>query len=88
LTDLLPEHETILVADETDEVVSALTSIPGTGRRALADRARAIVLADHTGTARARQLLEAVDQSVSSHCTRSTSGRAARSRAMSADHPG
>jgi spore maturation protein CgeB len=88
LTDLLPEHETILVADETDDVVSALTSIPGTGRRALADRARAIVLADHTGTARARQLLEAVDQSVSSHCTRSTSGRAARSRAMSADHPG
>jgi spore maturation protein CgeB len=68
LADLLPEREAILVADETDDVVSALTSVLGTDRRAMADCARTIVLADHTGTARARQLLDDVKaQSVSSH---------------------
>ena len=60
LTDLLPEGEAILVADETDDVVSALTSIPCTDRRAMADCARRIVLAKHTGEARARQLLDDV----------------------------
>jgi spore maturation protein CgeB len=57
LSDILPEREAILVADEVDDVVSALTSIADTDRQAIARRARAIVLADHTGTARARQLL-------------------------------
>jgi spore maturation protein CgeB len=60
LTDLLPEREAILVADETDDVVSALTSIPGIDRSAIAECARTIVLANHTGTARARQLLDDV----------------------------
>jgi spore maturation protein CgeB len=67
LTDLLPEREAILIADETDEVVSALTSIADTVRHALADRARAIVLADHTGTARARQLLHDITKAASDH---------------------
>ena len=60
LTDLLPEREAILIADETENVVSALTSIADSDRRAIAHRARAIVLADHTGTARARKLLRDV----------------------------
>jgi spore maturation protein CgeB len=60
LADLLPEHEAILIADECDYVVEVLTSITDGDRRVIADRARAIVLADHTGTARARQLLHDV----------------------------
>jgi len=70
LTDLLPEPEAILVADEADDVVSALTSIPDTDRRAIAHRARAIILADHTGTARAQQLLhELSDEALMSKLT-------------------
>jgi spore maturation protein CgeB len=57
LAELLPEREAILIADKTDDVVEVLTSIIERDRRAIADRARAIVLADHTGTARARQLV-------------------------------
>jgi spore maturation protein CgeB len=60
LTDLLPECEAILVADETGDVVSTLTSLSDAERRAIAHRARAIVLSGHTGTARARQLLHDV----------------------------
>ncbi len=78
LTDLLPEHKAILLADETDDVVSALTSMPDTDRRAMADCARTIVLANHTGSARARQLLnDVMAQPVSSHCTQSRPARAA-----------
>jgi spore maturation protein CgeB len=62
LTELLPEREAILIADETDDVVSALTSISDVDRRTIARRARAIVLADHTGTARARQLLHDISE--------------------------
>ena len=60
LAELLPEREAILIADETHDVVSALTSVSDAARRAVAQRARAIVLADHTGTARASQLLRDV----------------------------
>jgi spore maturation protein CgeB len=89
LSDLLSEREAILVADEIDDVVSALSSTPGTDRRAMADCARTVVLADHTGTARAHQLLDDVTaQSVSSHCTRSTPGRFARSRTRFVDQSG
>jgi spore maturation protein CgeB len=62
LADLLPEREAILIADATDDVVAALTSIADIDRRAIAHRARTIVLADHTGTARARQLLHDVTE--------------------------
>jgi spore maturation protein CgeB len=57
LADLLPERQALLIADDTNDVVTALTTIADTDRRAIAHRARTIVLADHTGTARARQLL-------------------------------
>jgi spore maturation protein CgeB len=60
LADLLPEREALLIADETNDVVSALTSLADTDRRAIARRARTIVLAAHTGAARARQLLHDV----------------------------
>ena len=60
LADLLPEREAVLIADNTNDVVSALTSIAETDRRAIAHRARTIVIAGHTGTARARQLLHDV----------------------------
>jgi spore maturation protein CgeB len=70
LTDLLPERKAILVADKTDDVVSAMTSIADTDRRAIAYRARAIVLAEHTGTARARQLLRGLsDEALMSKLT-------------------
>ncbi len=62
LDELLPEHEAILIADETEDVVTALTSIDGMGRSAIAHRARTIVLSEHTGTARARQLLRDITQ--------------------------
>jgi spore maturation protein CgeB len=65
LTDLLPEREAILVADETNDVVEALTSIADKDRRAMADRARRVVLADHTGAARARQLLHDLTEATS-----------------------
>jgi spore maturation protein CgeB len=67
LADLLPEREAILIADETDDVVSALISIADTDRRAIADRARGIVLAGHTGTARARQLLHDITEGSPEH---------------------
>jgi spore maturation protein CgeB len=57
LADLLPDRQAILIADAAENVVSALASVSDGDRRAIARRARAIVLADHTGTARARQLL-------------------------------
>jgi spore maturation protein CgeB len=60
LTDLLPDRKAILIADEIDDVMSLLTSLADTSCRAVADRARAIVLAGHTGTARARQLFREV----------------------------
>ncbi len=56
LGDLLPQREAILIADASDDVVSALNGIAEPDRRAIADNARAIVLADHTGIARARQM--------------------------------
>jgi spore maturation protein CgeB len=67
LADLLPEREAILIADETNDVVSALTSTTDTDRRAMAQRARTIVLADHTGTARARQLLHDIAERSEGH---------------------
>jgi spore maturation protein CgeB len=67
LADLLPEREAILIAIETEDVVSALTSIADTDRRSIAHRARTIVLADHTGTVRARQLLHDVTEGMHEH---------------------
>jgi spore maturation protein CgeB len=67
LADVLPEREAILIADETDDVIWALNSIADADRRAMAHRARAIVLAEHTGTARALQLLRHIAEYTSGH---------------------
>lgn len=57
LTDLLPDRDAILIADDTEAVVAALTALDLQSCRAIADNARRIILRDHTGIARARELL-------------------------------
>jgi spore maturation protein CgeB len=57
LTDLLPSPESILIADDTEAVIAALTALDDADCRRIAGRARAIILTGHTGTARARELL-------------------------------
>lgn len=57
LTELLPDGEAILIADDSEAVVQALTVLDLPTRRAMAANARTIILRDHTGTARARDLL-------------------------------
>ncbi|NDU99788.1 CgeB family protein [Pseudoroseicyclus tamaricis] len=54
LGELLPESEAIVIADGTEDVVAALT---GEGDARIGQRAREIVLAGHTGRARARDLV-------------------------------
>jgi spore maturation protein CgeB len=61
LTDLLPEHDAILIADSTEAVVAALTGMAESDRQRIGQAARSIVLNDHTGTARARELLRHVE---------------------------
>ncbi len=56
LTDLLPDGEAILIADDSQAVIEILLSLDDVGRGLIATRAMAIVLAGHTGTARAREL--------------------------------
>jgi spore maturation protein CgeB len=60
LTELLPEHDAILIADDPDTVVAALTGVAEPDRQRIGQRARSIILSDHTGTARARELLRQV----------------------------
>jgi spore maturation protein CgeB len=60
LTDLLPEHEAILIADDTEAVVAALTVVPEPVRARIGRRARTIVLTGHTGVARAREFRQHV----------------------------
>jgi spore maturation protein CgeB len=57
LTELLPEYEAILIADSTESVVAALTGVAESDRQRIGQGARSIVLNNHTGTARARELL-------------------------------
>ncbi|PYE83682.1 CgeB family protein [Pseudoroseicyclus aestuarii] len=57
LGEVLPEGEAILVADSTEDVVTALTTMTPPQRQRQADAARARVQAAHTGRARARQLI-------------------------------
>lgn len=57
LTELLPEHDAILITESTDAVVAALTGVAESERQRIGQRARSIVLDDHTGQARARELL-------------------------------
>jgi spore maturation protein CgeB len=61
LTELLPEHDAILIADSTEAVVAALTDVAESDRQRIGQGARSIVLDGHTGTARARELLRHVE---------------------------
>lgn len=58
LDELLPEGRAIVIADGTEDAVAALTGEDGTRPEVLAAEARRIVLADHTGRARARDLVQ------------------------------
>lgn len=62
LTELLPERDAILIAEDTDDVVAALTGVAESSRLHLGQCAREIVLRDHTGAARARELLQHVEE--------------------------
>lgn len=57
LDTLLPDGEAMLVAREPEDVVAILTELPAMRRDAIAARARGRILADHTGEARAGDLL-------------------------------
>ncbi|ODN70109.1 CgeB family protein [Methylobrevis pamukkalensis] len=56
LDTLLPE-DAIFTAASADEVVAVLSEVTEARRRAVADAARTRILAGHTGTARARELV-------------------------------
>ncbi|MET3889128.1 spore maturation protein CgeB [Bosea sp. OAE506] len=75
LDELLPEDEAIVIADEAERVVAVLAEEPPREARERAARAREIILANHTGTNRAAQLLALL------------SGRAARRAAASPERP-
>lgn len=49
-----------MIARSGDDVVKALTCLDDAGRQAIAQKARARVLAGHTGLARARELAAAL----------------------------
>jgi spore maturation protein CgeB len=59
LTDLLPSPEAILIAHGSDDVVGMLELADEAGD-AIASQARGIILAGHTGRARAQQLVDYV----------------------------
>lgn len=61
LGELLPDGEAMLVARDADDVVAILAELPAMRRDAIAARARGRILADHTGEARAAQLLDHLD---------------------------
>ena len=54
---LLPDGEAIILARTSEDVVAALESTDDTRRNAIADQARQRVLAGHTATARAAELM-------------------------------
>ncbi|MFD1912766.1 CgeB family protein [Halodurantibacterium flavum] len=60
LDSLLPEDEAVLIARETDDVIRFLTTMDEAQRQRIADRAEAIIRDQHTGAARARQMLAAL----------------------------
>jgi spore maturation protein CgeB len=54
---LLPDGEAIIIARSTDDVIAALTQTSDARREAIAGKARARVMAGHTGVVRARELV-------------------------------
>ena len=61
LTDLLPQDEAIVIADGTEDVVRALTTLDDADLARLGAAARDRVLSGHTGLARARELVAALE---------------------------
>lgn len=64
LTELFPADEAIVVARESADVVRLLEETPEEKRLALAAAARATVLGAHTGRARARELVAALESTL------------------------
>jgi len=58
LTDLLPKDEAILIAETSEQAEAALTTLPAERAASIGAAARDIVLAAHTGTARAASLAD------------------------------
>ena len=75
LNELLPDGNAILIADTADEVVRSLCNLEDAGRTRIGHSARQIILANHTGLARARELeqhLRTVINQVPTHLIRLT----------------
>lgn len=60
LDDLFPDGKAIVIARDVPDVIRALTQIDEKTRRGQAEAARQIVLKDHTGFARARDLAHTI----------------------------
>jgi spore maturation protein CgeB len=70
LSELLPNGDAILIADHADDVVAALSRIDDTASRQIGESARGIVLANHTGVARARELERTIEGILDSDAAR------------------
>ena len=64
LTAVLPEDEAVLIAEDADQVVDFLTGMPEARRRSIAEAARNRVLAEHTGAARAGELVAEIERAL------------------------
>ena len=62
LDELLPDGEAILIARQSEDVITALTSMDDAARLSLGEAGQRIVLRSHTGLARARELARAIDE--------------------------
>lgn len=62
IDEVLPEGEAIIIADETEQVLSRLVSSTPQEREALGNAARTRVLQSHTGRARAQELVKSLRQ--------------------------
>ncbi len=61
LEELFPDEEAIVIADNADDVIAALSGVFDERRHAIAGEARRRVLAQHTGNARAAELIRAIE---------------------------
>jgi spore maturation protein CgeB len=68
LSNLFPDGDAILIADHADDVVVALRCIDEATRERNGENARAIVLANHTGAARARELERSINAVLATRC--------------------
>jgi spore maturation protein CgeB len=61
LDELLPDGNAIIIAHDTEDVVEALSGTTSSQREEIATNARSRVLEGHTGLARSRQLVTALE---------------------------